>query len=110
MLRERHLNPSKVRKTGLLDDVVDLLAHRVSRERVSSDLDKYCREVSNAHVHWYSTNTPTVSAFDLTTPDRCMHGTLIGSEVQLVDTLSTNARSHRLTPAELLPLLVQHRW
>jgi len=100
LLRTRH-SSRQTRNPALVDDVVDLLVHRVCRQQVAAELDAYCTDVRGAHMHWYTTNTFTTSAFDLVTPERCIHGTLVGSHIHVVDTLSPSARAQRIAVNEL---------
>jgi len=100
MLRARQAS-RRSPTTGLLDEVVSLLVHRVCRERVATILDDYCLSNAEAHAHWYTTSTCTTSAFDLALPGRCLHGTLHGSDLDIVDALGPTAKAHRLAWNEL---------
>lgn len=85
----------------VMDRAVSLLVHRACHDRVASELDRFCLESQGAHVHWYTTNTKTTSAFDITMPRRCIQGTLLGAELHLVDTLAPHVTSQHLGVNEL---------
>ena len=87
--------------------MVALLVHRCCRERVAAVIEEYCRAPQHdAHAHWYTTSTSTCSAFDLAAHGRCLHGTLHGADLVIVDALLPDAKAHCLQVNELRAFLL----